>query len=73
MTKEYKATRAYRCPRCKGTGKIFMTAITPEVLVDMQTMHKAGVSLRKIGEKVGIPHPETVKYWLGKKLLVPRL
>jgi len=53
-----------KCPTCLGTGKIIRQLnrrnYTPEVRAEARRLYRKGFTLRVIGEKLGIDHPQKV-------------
>lgn len=57
------------CPLCLGKGKIVDRHHYPlKVRNKARRLYAKGLSLRKIGEKIGVNHPQKVKSLLKSKI-----
>ena len=59
------------CPTCNGVGHFVVSVDFPEPDKDklpekVKLLRQQGLSLRKIGKRLGIKNPGTVDYYLKK-------
>ena len=60
------------CPTCLGVGKVKVISLfghyTPEVRKKARELYRQGLTLRKIGEIIGVNHPQKVMSLIKSKL-----
>jgi hypothetical protein len=62
----HKEKKTCICQYCHGEGVITRTILSAETIREMRKLRAEGWSLRAIGKRFNVTHPESVKYALNK-------